>query len=96
MSSRRLFALIKHLPDDSAFKTAARDGDWKPEIQLAAAMVNAAMGIRSDLYAILDKSSFKFKPILSPSVERAQAEKRAAIRAGHDDVIAQLRGTKPS
>ena len=92
MSSRRLLILLEHLPEDSAFKTAYRDGDWPLQSQLATGALNELKAMRSDLYALIGKDHFPFKPILSPGAQQAMAAKTAEIRRSHDDVMAQLRG----
>ena len=94
MSSRRLLILLEHLPEDSAFKIAYREGDWPLQSQLATGTLNEIKAMRSDLYALIGKEHFAFKPILSPSAQRAKDAKTARIRAVHDEVIAQLRGGK--
>ncbi len=87
-----MLALIRHLPPDSAFKTACSDYDWPLQAHLATGTWNEIKAMRGDLWALIGQSRMTFKPILPPSAERAQEAKRAQIRAAHDDVIAQLRG----
>jgi hypothetical protein len=48
LSSRRLCAVIKALPDDSAFRKATRDGDWSDYEYLVAATVNELRTMRAD------------------------------------------------
>lgn len=94
MSSRRLLALIRNLPADSAFKTAAVDYDWPLQAQLTTAVVNEVKALRGDMWAMIGHESLAFKPILPPSAERAKAEERALIRSVHDQTIAQMRGQR--
>jgi hypothetical protein len=93
MSSRRLLILIRHLPDDSAFKLAFFD-DWPRKDYLTTGVWNEIKAMRGDLYAILDKSHMSFRPVLPPSAQREQDEKRNLMRAGHDSIIAQIGGEK--
>ncbi|WP_136244764.1 hypothetical protein [Mycobacterium intracellulare] len=86
ISDRRMLALIKHLPEDSAFKTAARD-DWPLEDHLAAATVNSINALRADMFP-----GTAYKPILAPSVARHKEAQRAQVRAAHDELITQMRG----
>lgn len=85
-------ALIKHLPPESAFKKAFADYDWPLLEQLVTGMWNETKAMRGDLYALIAKETWSYKPILPPSAERQQAEKRAKARSAHDDTMAQLRG----
>lgn len=93
MSSRRLLLVLKHLPDDSPFKIAYLD-DWPLEHHLTTGVWNEIKAMRADLWAFLGREHLSYKPVLPPSAERAKAEKRAVMRAVHDDVMAQLRGQK--
>jgi hypothetical protein len=92
MSSRRLLALIKRLPEDGAFKTAFNDYDWPLQAHLASGAWNEIKALRSDIWAFIGREHLSYKPILPPSAEQAQAQKRAEARAAHDDLMAQLRG----
>lgn len=91
MSSRRLLALIKRLPHDGAFKTALSD-DWPLQAQLTTGVWNEIKAMRSDLYALIAQEKMTYKPVLPPSAQREQAEKRSKIRSAHDETLAQLRG----
>lgn len=86
MSSRRLLVLIEHLPEDSAFKTAASGGDWPIGAQLTTGVWNEVKALRCDL------ANVPFKPVLSPGAQREREAKRDVTRAAHDEVMAQLRG----
>lgn len=94
MSSRRLLVLVTKLPETSAFKTAAREHDWPLQAQLQTATVNEIKALRGDMWALIGHESMAFKPILSPAAEHAKAAERAHTRAVHDDINAQLRGTR--
>jgi hypothetical protein len=93
MSSRRLLILIKHLPEDSAFKVAYRD-DWPLRDHLTTGVWNEIKAMRGDLWAFLGQERLTFKPVLPPSSERERAQNQAESRKAHDDVIAQLKGEK--
>ena len=84
--------LIKNLPRDSAFQIAASGFDWPLEAHLAAGAWNEIQAMRGDLWALIGHERMSFKPVLPPSAERAQTEKRSQIRAAHDEVMAQLHG----
>ena len=84
-----MLALIKHLPADGAFKTAR---DWPLSAHLATGMWNEIKALRSDIWAFIGHESLSYKPVLPPSAEHAQEEKRAQARAAHDELLAQLRG----
>ena len=93
MSDRRLLVLIKHLPEDSAFKLAFRGYDWPLEAKLATGAWNEIKAMRGDLWALIGNERLPFQPILSPSDQKAQEDKLAQTRAAHDDIMAQLRGS---
>lgn len=86
MSSRRLLVLVKNLPEESAFKTAANGGDWPLIAQLITGLWNEVKAVRT--LAFHDP----YKPVLSPAAQREKETKQSAIRAAHDEVNAQLRG----
>jgi len=91
MSSRRLIALLQHLPDDSAFKRAHRDGDWGFDEYMWAGIVNEVRLLRSDQAAI-NGQKMDISLIESPSQleQKYELEKvRAVQRAG---ILAQLHG----
>lgn len=92
VSSRRVLACVRGLAPTSAFRTAASDYDWPLDAQLMTGMWNEVKAMRSDLYALIDKQTMPFRPVLSPSAERAERADRAEMRALHDDLIRQLRG----
>lgn len=84
MSSRRLLALIKHLPDESATKTAAREGDWSDDRYLSAATVNEIRLMRADLAGIFAGGGDEPQLFRSPAQEKAIADRereRESLRA---------------
>lgn len=93
MSSRRLLVILKHLPDTSPFKVAYSE-DWPLEHHLTTGVWNEIKAMRGDLWAFLGHERLAFKPVLPPSAARDVEAKRQQMRAGHDDVIAQIRGDK--
>lgn len=86
-----MLILLRHLPDDSALKTAMRD-DWDVNTQISAATVTELRAMRGDLSAIFRHESMPFQPVLSPGAMRERDEKRKLTRRMHDDIVAQLRG----
>lgn len=79
-----MLVLIQQLPADSAFKMAC---DWPLQAHLDAAVVNAINALRAELVP-----GTGYLPILPPSAQRELEQKRAQARAGHDQLMAQLRG----
>jgi len=91
MSSRRLIALLQHLPDDSAFKKSHREGDWGFNEYMWAGIVNEVRLLRSDQAAI-NGQKMDISLIESPAQleQKHELEKvREVQRAG---ILAQLRG----
>lgn len=91
MSSRRLLALLEHLPEDTAFKKAHREGDWSFDEYVAAGIVNELRLLRTDQAAI---NGQKMETILIESP--AQIEKKNEIelvnQAHRAGILAQLYG----
>lgn len=89
MSSRKLIALLEHLPDDSAFKKAHREGDWSFNEYVAAGIVNELRLLRTDQAAI---NGQKMDTILIESP--AQLEKKHEVEVLHQaqraGILAQL------
>jgi hypothetical protein len=97
MSSRRLLILLRFLDDESPFKQAyfadfPEQYDWPRDHQLSTLTLNEIKAMRGDLWAYLGNERLTYKPVLSPSAQREVDEKRQAMRAGHDSIIAQLGG----
>lgn len=91
MSSRRLIALLRHLPEDSAFKRATREGDWTFQEYMQAGIVNEVRLLRIDQAAI-NGHKMEADLIESPAqIERREELNRVkgAHRAG---ILAQLHG----
>lgn len=84
--------LLRGLPENSSFKTAMRGGDWTLQELLETGTLNEIKAMRGDLWALIGHERLAFNPILPPSAARARDEKRALVRAVHDELIAQLRG----
>jgi hypothetical protein len=83
MSSRRLLVLVSALPDDSAFASSVRDGDWSVEEYLRAATVNELRSLRVD-QASLQGQKLEMTYVESPSqvADREEdAEEKQQIRA---------------
>lgn len=91
MSSRRLLVLLDHLPEDSAFKTAIREGDWSFEQYISVGILNEIRLLRTDQAAI-NGHKMDSALIESPAqMERKQeiGRRNEALRAG---ILAQLNG----
>lgn len=91
MSSRWLWVRVTHLPEDSEFKKALRDGDWDTGKYLAMHVANELKAYRADFAAAHDA---KMKPhfILSPAQQREQDEEDQQRRDVRSLIMAQLRG----
>jgi hypothetical protein len=92
MSSRRLLLLIERLPEDGAFKTAWRDGNWTLDRIIAKETLNDLRAFRADIRAMIAQERMPFEPILSPAEEVEGEEGRQLSRDLHDGIMAQLRG----
>jgi len=92
MSSRRLLVLLKHLPDDSAFKRAA--ADWPLNAQLSAGMWNEIKAMRGDLWAFLGHERMPYKPVLSPAALEQKRREVKKSRELHDSIVARLKGER--
>lgn len=91
MSSRKLLALLEHLPDDSAFKKATRNGDWNFGEYLQAGVLNEIRLLRID-QAALNGQKMDAELLESPAqIERREElnREREVHRAG---ILAQLYG----
>ena len=74
MSSRHLLALLRHLPEKSAYKTEAeRDGEWPASVRMLQTGVNELSKLRASYHGM---HGAQYEPILwiSPGELRAQAD----------------------
>jgi hypothetical protein len=62
--------------------------DWPLVAHLMCGVLNELKALRADMFG------HSFAPVLPPSTQHALDQKRAQIRAAHDDVVAQLRGQR--
>lgn len=90
LSDRALENILRHLPETSAFKTAARDGDWTLDQYLVAGVLNEIRAMRADLQAIFTQNKPALDLVRSPRQERAHMENTSAAMKAHDAVIAAL------
>lgn len=91
LSSRRVLAVLKHLPDDSTFKVAYRE-DWSQERYIQVAILNELRIMRSDNAVLQGRDPIDHQIVKSPPQQLADqedADHRAAIIGG---IRAQLRG----
>jgi hypothetical protein len=77
MSSRLLLALLRNLPDHSAYKTYARPplgrgGRWREAEQIAAYHATQAAALRRDFYTVNGGEAYEVEPIIDP-VDRLAA-----------------------
>lgn len=73
MSSRELLVLLRHLPDDSAYKTEERGGEWSAKVRMLQTGVNELSKLRASYHGM---HGSQYEPVLwiSPGELRAQAE----------------------
>lgn len=100
LSSRRLLDILEFLPDDGAFKTATRDGQWSMKMQIAAASLNEQFRMRASYHAAhsTKECDVRFDPselyVIDPAVRglRDAEAKSAAEEVQHavDDFNAEL------
>lgn len=91
MSSRWLWVRIRHLPEDSEFKKALRDGDWDTEKYLSMHIANELKAYRAD-FASAHQAKMKPNFIQSPAQEREKAVEDQQRRDVRALIMAQLRG----
>lgn len=92
MSSRELWVLIRHLPDDSATKKAMREGDWTEEQYINARLVNEIAYFRADHAAIHASHKMRVEPLESPAQRAERAEQDRARADIRSFMLAQLHG----
>jgi hypothetical protein len=91
MTSRWLWSRITHLPDDSAFKTALRHGDWHTERYLLMHVANELKSYRAD-FAAAHEAKMQPQLILSPRQQREKDEEEQQRRDVRSVIMGQLRG----
>jgi len=92
MSSRELMALVRHLPEESAFKTEAeRDGEWPARIRMIQTGVNELSKLRASYHGM---HGANYEPVLwiSPGELRAQADEEEVGQELQEDLSCQLFG----
>lgn len=79
MSSRRLLALLEHLPDESAFKQALRDGGFSRAERMAAETHNEVARLRASYHAVNGGADAAYEPFefVDPRVERLREQHEA-------------------
>ncbi|MBF6060507.1 hypothetical protein IU500_06915 [Nocardia terpenica] len=91
VSSQELYACIVHLPDDSATKTAARDGDWHEDRYLLVRLINELLCYRAD-FVSAHGGDMKPDLVLSPKqTERKRLERQQYLDV-REMMLAQMRG----
>lgn len=91
MSSRRLLTLLQHLPEDSAFKRAARDGDWGFTEYMQAGVLNEVRLLRID-QAALNGQKMDADLLESPAQLKRKEEQARVVAAHRAGILAQLHG----
>lgn len=91
MSSRRLLTLLQHLPDDSAFKRATREGDWTFDEYIRAGIVNEIRLLRVDQAAI-NGQKMEAEFIESPAQVKRKEEQYRVNELHRAGILAQLHG----
>ncbi|QIS06755.1 hypothetical protein F5X71_34590 [Nocardia brasiliensis] len=91
LSSQEVFAYIAHLPDESATKTGAREGDWTQERYLTTRLINEFLCYRAD-FASAHGGDMRPALILSPAQLAAKAAERQQYLDLREMMLAQMRG----
>lgn len=74
MSSRELLVYLRHLPDESAYKTEAeRDGEWPARTRMLQTGVNELSKLRASYHG-MHGSQYEPPLWISPGELRAQAD----------------------
>lgn len=82
---------MEHLPDNSATKTAMRDGDWSESEYIDAIQVNEIRMMRADLRAIFGDQQWS-PPLVESPAQRAVAEQnKQQASAWNSHVSEQMR-----
>lgn len=84
LSSRRLLAVLKHLPDDSAFRLAYRE-DWSEDKYITVGILNELRIMRSDNSVLAGGDPLEPVLVKSPAQQLADqfdSEQKQAIRGG--------------
>lgn len=86
MSSYELLELVEHLPDDGAFKAAARGGRWTLEQATLAEVFNEIARLRASVHAVAGGRSAAYEParITDPAALVEQVETEAVHTAAVD------------
>lgn len=91
MSSRKLLALLQHLPEDAAFKRALRNGDWGFNEYMQAGVLNEIRLLRIDQAAI-NGQKMDAELIESPAQLERKEEQARVVAAHRAGILAQLHG----
>jgi hypothetical protein len=92
LSSRKLWAFIVHLPDDSATKTAMREGDWSEAQYIDARLVNELASFRADHAAVHAKQKMRPTLLESPGQRRSAEDRRRRYLEVREDLLNQMSG----
>jgi hypothetical protein len=91
LTSRRMWALMLHLPDKGAVKTALREGDWDEERYILARIANEMIFSRAD-FANVHGGKSDPAPLLSPKQAAEDEAEKQAARDVRSLIRAQIHG----
>lgn len=91
VTSRRVHALLWHLPDESETKTAVREGDWTEAQYVQARIANELMLSRAD-FVVAHGGKSDPKLLLSPKQRAEEEAERQAARDVRTLLRAQIHG----
>lgn len=90
-SSRWVWTRIIHLPDESQFKAALREGDWSIDRYLLAHVANELKYHRAD-FARAHGGDMNPQPILSPGQQQEKDAEDQDYRDAREILLGQMRG----
>lgn len=94
MTDRELLVMVMHLPEESAYRTALRDDPWTSRNHQLANIQDLLVFYRAD-FAKANGGEMAATPVKRPGDAQRDAERLAASKAKHDDLMASMRGTTP-
>ena len=93
LSSRRMLALLEHLPEDSAYKTAfERDGQWPVWKQMLKTVANETTLHRASLYAG-GENAYDVQVYLDPLEQQQRIEELIEEQEFREEATSNLYGS---
>lgn len=86
--------IVTHLPDDSATKTAMREGDWSEAEYMSAFTVNQLLLVRADLRGMFGGQQWSPPLVKSPQQRIADEANRQKASSWNAHVTAQMRNAQ--